>query len=377
MTSPTLSFDGDVLTLTAGGASSLYPAVSGKQGMYPPVPEGQYSIRREQLSITWMRPTKQRPLFEFMIEGMGEADRPYSSSSMRITLHPADSEGDGRCFIFGASVGSRNCINLFDHFSDFLSDLKSLFKQLDLSDISLTVSYAQETKSSAEPAPIGSNNPAVGASLGLNRLKGLVPDSVIADLAESAGKYGITNKLRLAHFLAQCAHESAGFKVTHENLNYSAKGLKKIFPKYFLKNRHSVSDYARQPQKIGSLVYALRMRNGNEASGEGFLYHGRGYIQLTGKANYEDFAKFIGDDQIEKEPDLVATKYPLASAAFFFNSKHLWSICDKGSDDATITAVTKRVNGGVIGLADRTERFKEFYKLLTTDLPQVENKRNL
>jgi putative chitinase len=105
------------------------------------------------------------------------------------------------------------------------------------------------------------------------------------------------------------------------------------------------------------------MGNGDEASKDGFKFRGRGYIQLTGKDNYKNFAKFIGEDTIEN-PDLVATKYPLASAAFFFDSNKLWSICDKGSDDITVTAVTKRVNGGTIGLPDRIKHFKEYYNLL-------------
>jgi putative chitinase len=195
----------------------------------------------------------------------------------------------------------------------------------------------------------------------LAALKGHVPDAVIAQIPDTAKKFNITNPLRLAHFLAQCGHESGGFKAIQENLNYSADGLKKIFPKYFPGNLNE--SYARQPEKIASRVYASRMGNGDETSGEGFKFRGRGYIQLTGKSNYTNFAKFIGEDTVTN-PDLVATKYPLASAAFFFDSNKLWSICDKGADDATVTAVTKRVNGGTIGLADRIKHFKEYYNLL-------------
>ena len=93
-------------------------------------------------------------------------------------------------------------------------------------------------------------------------------------------------------------------------------------------------------------------------------FRGRGFIQLTGKSNYTNFTKFIGEDCVSN-PDLVSTKYPLASAAFFFNNNNLWSICDKGADVATVTAVTKRVNGGVIGINDRIKHFNEFYKLLS------------
>ena len=195
----------------------------------------------------------------------------------------------------------------------------------------------------------------------LQNLKGHIPDAVIAQIPETAKKFNITNPLRLAHFLAQCGHESGGFKAVSENLNYSADGLKKIFGKYFPGNLNE--SYARQPEKIASRVYGGRMGNGDESTGEGFKFRGRGYIQLTGKNNYTNFAKFIGEDTVSN-PDLVATKYPLASAAFFFDSNKLWSICDKGADDATVTAVTKRVNGGTIGLADRIKHFREFYGFL-------------
>ena len=195
----------------------------------------------------------------------------------------------------------------------------------------------------------------------LDKLKGHIPDAVIAQIPDTAAKFNITNPLRLAHVLAQCGHESGGFKAVNENLNYSADGLKKIFPKYFPGNLNE--SYARNPEKIASRVYASRMGNGDEASKEGFKFRGRGYIQLTGKSNYTNFAKFIGEDTIAN-PDLVANKYPLASAAFFFDSNKLWAICDKGATDAVVTEVTKRVNGGTIGLPDRIKHFKEYYSLL-------------
>jgi putative chitinase len=197
--------------------------------------------------------------------------------------------------------------------------------------------------------------------LNIQKLKGHIPDVVIAQIPETAKKFNITTNLRLAHFLSQCGHESGGFKAVSENLNYSADGLKRTFGKYFPGNL--AESYAKQPEKIASRVYANRMSNGDETSKEGFKFRGRGYIQLTGKGNYTSFTKFIGEDCVAN-PDLVATKYPLASAAFFFDSNKLWSICDKGADDATVTAVTKRVNGGTIGLADRIKHFKEYYNLL-------------
>lgn len=198
--------------------------------------------------------------------------------------------------------------------------------------------------------------------MNIEKLKGHVPDSVLAQIPDVAAKFNITNPLRLAHFLAQCGHESGGFKFVNENLNYSAKGLRSIFPKYFPTDELA-KQYERQPEKIASKVYGGRMGNGDETTKEGFKFRGRGFIQLTGKDNYSKFAKFINEDTVAN-PDLVATKYPLASAAFFFNSNGLWAICDKGADVATVTAVTKRVNGGTIGLDDRINHFNEYYNLL-------------
>lgn len=197
--------------------------------------------------------------------------------------------------------------------------------------------------------------------LNIQKLKGHIPDTVIAQIPDTAKKFNITTNLRLAHFLSQCGHESGGFKAVSENLNYSTDGLKKVFGKYFPGNL--AESYAKQPEKIASRVYGNRMGNGDEASKEGYKFRGRGYIQLTGKANYVSFTKFIGEDCVTN-PDLVATKYPLASAAFFFDSNKLWAICDKGADDATVTSVTKRVNGGTLGLTDRIKHFKEYYNLL-------------
>jgi putative chitinase len=215
-----------------------------------------------------------------------------------------------------------------------------------------------------ESAPVAATKPAVvipPSEFKLEALKGHVPDAVIAQIPDTAAKFNITNPLRLAHFLAQCGHESGGFKAVSENLNYSAKGLLGTFGKYF--NATTAAQYERKPEMIASRVYGSRMGNGDEASKEGFKFRGRGYIQLTGKSNYTNFTKFIGEDCIAS-PDLVATKYPLASAAFFFDSNKLWSICDKGATDADVTAVTKRVNGGTIGLPDRIKHFKEYYALL-------------
>ena len=200
-----------------------------------------------------------------------------------------------------------------------------------------------------------------GSPINLEKLKGHIPDSVIAQIPTVMEKFQINTPLRLAHFLAQCGHESGGFKATQENLNYSADGLKKIFPKYFPGN--IAESYARNPEKIASKVYGGRMGNGGEETKEGYKFRGRGYIQLTGKENYTSFAKSIGEDTVAN-PDLVATKYALASAGWFFSKNGLNAISDKGADDATVTAVTKRVNGGTIGLPDRIKHFKEYYHLL-------------
>jgi len=200
------------------------------------------------------------------------------------------------------------------------------------------------------------------SSFKLAALKGHVPDAVIAQIPDTAVKFNITTPLRLAHFLAQCGHESGGFKAVNENLNYGAKGLRGTFGKYFPTDALA-SQYEKKPEKIANRVYSSRMGNGDEASGEGWKYKGRGFIQLTGKSNYAAFDKTV-DEDIIATPDLVATKYPLMSAAFFFNNNSLWTICDKGADVATVTAVTKRVNGGTIGLEDRIKHFNEYYNLL-------------
>ena len=197
--------------------------------------------------------------------------------------------------------------------------------------------------------------------LQLNRLIAHIPDAVIHQIPDCAEKFNINTALRLAHFLAQCGHESSGFKATQENLNYSADGLKKTFPKYFPDNL--ADSYARQPEKIAARVYANRMGNGDEASKEGYKYRGRGYIQLTGKDNYGAFDKSV-DDDILNHPDTVSEKYALLSAAWFWNSRSLNALADKGSSDAVVTEITKKVNGGTIGLDDRIKHFKAYYALL-------------
>lgn len=197
--------------------------------------------------------------------------------------------------------------------------------------------------------------------LPIYKLAGALPQHVLDQIPDTAAKFNITNTIRLAHFLSQCAHESANWNATVENLNYSADGLRATFRKYFPNGDYDA--YARNQPKIGARVYANRMGNGDEASGEGYNYRGRGYIQLTGKNNYTAFSNFIGDDCVAN-PDKVANDYPLASAAFYFNSNNLWPKCDQGSSQDVITEVTRAVNGGTKGLDDRIKHFNHYWGLL-------------
>ena len=194
-----------------------------------------------------------------------------------------------------------------------------------------------------------------------DKLKGLVPQTLIDDMVA----HEINTPLRAAHFLAQAAHESGGFKFKSENLNYSKDSLLKVFPKYF--TPASAEAYHRQPEKIASRVYANRMGNGNEASKEGWKFKGRGYIQLTGKDNYKAFSDWAKEPFIMENPDQVADdKYAGLSAIWFWNKNGLSKIADTDNlrDDKTIIKITSRVNGGTHGIVDRTERFNNYKKIL-------------
>lgn len=197
--------------------------------------------------------------------------------------------------------------------------------------------------------------------MNLGKLPKLLPETVMTELPSVIKLFHIATELRLAHFLSQCAHESGNFKQVEENLNYSASRLVQVFPKYF--NTSLSQAYAHNPEQIANIIYANRMGNGRIETGDGFKYRGRGYIQLTGKKNYIRFAQVINDDVINN-PDLVATKYPLSSAAFFFSDNQLWKWCNAGSSDLAIENVTKRVNGGTNGLDERISWFKTFYTAL-------------
>jgi len=194
------------------------------------------------------------------------------------------------------------------------------------------------------------------------KLKGQITDSVYNEIQSVIDIFSINTPVRLSHFLGQCAHESGNFKFTSENLNYSTKGLIATFPKYF-KQPGLAEAYARNPERIASRVYADRMGNGSEGTSDGWKFRGRGYIQLTGKSNYMAFDAFVNEN-ILSEPDLVAKKYPLLSAGWFFHKNKLNNISDKGMSEQVILELTKRINGGTNGLQDRIKYTTKFGKLL-------------
>jgi putative chitinase len=178
---------------------------------------------------------------------------------------------------------------------------------------------------------------------------------------KAAMAYYKLTPVRAAHFFAQTAHETGGYQLFTENLNYSADGLNKIFPKYFKNAGRDAAGFARNPEKIANVVYASRMGNGDIASGDGWKYKGRGALQLTGKENYKLFSEYLKKPEILTQPDLVATEYSFESAMFFFDRNKLWTICDQGINDASILALTKRINGGTHGLEDRKEKTYKYY----------------
>lgn len=198
----------------------------------------------------------------------------------------------------------------------------------------------------------------------IEKLQGHIPLPVIQQIPSVMDSFKINTSLRLAHFLSQCGHESGQFNKVYENLNYGAEGLVRTFKKYF-PTLALAKQYERKPLAIGARVYASRMGNGDEASQEGYKFRGRGYIQLTGKANYISLSAFLPGIDLVANPDLVATQFPLVSAAWFWTvSKNLNVIADRGATDDVVTAVTLKVNGGDNGLPDRLAHFKEYYALL-------------
>lgn len=179
-------------------------------------------------------------------------------------------------------------------------------------------------------------------------------------LHETAEYYDMyKNKKRAAAFLAQVAHESGGFNFVKENLNYSAKGLMTTFKKYF-PTEAIAKQYERQPEKIANRVYANRMSNGDETSGDGYKFCGRGLIQLTGRANYTKFAADLGIGLDETVAYLETPEGAVSSAGWFWDNNNLNSYCDK--DD--FIGLTKRINGGTIGLEDRKHHYEIALKAL-------------
>jgi len=201
-----------------------------------------------------------------------------------------------------------------------------------------------------------------GIQFKLDKFNGQIPPNVIEQIPDTALKFGIENPLRLAHLLAQCGHESGGFKLSEENLNYTAPRLCAVFPKRFTPD--IAKGYSRKPEMIGNRAYALKNGNGDEASGDGYKFRGRGFIQLTGRSNYAAFDAYVEDD-ILANPDLVASKYALASAAFYFKNNNLWNLCDKGNTEKHVQVVTRRVNGpAMLGLSERQQLFRKYYSNL-------------
>lgn len=197
-------------------------------------------------------------------------------------------------------------------------------------------------------------------TIDVNRFKKVFPACKDADkfcnlLDNLLPAAGIDTKERVNMFLAQCGHESGGFTAFSENLNYSAKGLRTVFPKYFPDD--SVANaYERNPEKIANKVYANRMGNGPESSGDGWKYRGRGMIMTTGRVNYTEFSKYSGIDAVNN-PDLLSTDISVAikSAIWFWNKNNL----NKFADAKDILGATKKINGGTHGLEDRTDKYNK------------------
>jgi putative chitinase len=174
-------------------------------------------------------------------------------------------------------------------------------------------------------------------------------------------QYDIDTIARMGGFLSQCIHESGGFTVLEENLNYSKDGLLKVFPKYF-KDSATAEMYARKPEKIANRVYAKRMSNGPEESGDGWMFRGRGIIQITGRENYTLCSQFMfSDDTLVKSPDLLLDPYyAIHSACWFWQKNNINELADRQD----VVAMTKRINGGVIGLAERIHLYNNVIETL-------------
>lgn len=201
--------------------------------------------------------------------------------------------------------------------------------------------------------------------MNVDNLSAALPASVVAELKEILKTRQIS-KVQLCAFLANCKHESGNFKAVEENLNYSATGLAKTFPKRYSAGgvpNALANSLHRKPEKIANNLYSNRMGNGTEASGEGWKYRGRGYIQLTGKSNYMLFDATVVDN-ITENPDLVATKYPLTSAMWFFDANKLWVLAAQSENINSFKSLVKRINGGYNGMAEREQNFKKFMSMI-------------
>jgi len=196
------------------------------------------------------------------------------------------------------------------------------------------------------------------------QLAQIIPGNAYVDqwhdaLSQLLPDYGIDTPARVASFLAQCAHESGGFTALKENLNYRAVTLRRVFPKYF-PDDDIANAYAGKQEMIANRVYGGRMGNGDEHSGDGFRYCGRGLIQLTGKDNYQAFADSI-ETAVEDVPEYLATfEGAVQSACWFWESNNLNQFADSGD----IETMTKRINGGTIGLEDRIKHYNHALHVL-------------
>lgn len=188
---------------------------------------------------------------------------------------------------------------------------------------------------------------------------GTVPDGIWGkNTARAAQAYFRLSRVEAAHFFGQLACETGNFKLFSENLNYSAKRLLEVFPRYF-KTLESAQAYVGNPEAIANKVYANRMGNGPEESGDGWRYRGRGAIQLTGKNNYITFSKI--KPEVLTNPDLVALAYAFDAAKWYFDHNNLWTVAKQGIGEASIKRLTKAINGGYNGLETRTKKTYEYY----------------
>jgi putative chitinase len=196
------------------------------------------------------------------------------------------------------------------------------------------------------------------------QLKQLLPKNPYIDqwhkaLSQLLPDYEINTPQRIAAFVAQCAHESGGFVFLTENLNYKAESLTKLFGKYF-PNLAVAKEYERKPEKIANRIYANRMGNGDEASGDGYKYRGRGLIQLTGKTNYAWFAASLEISSEEAAEYTQTFEGAAQSACWFWETNKINAFADKGD----IVGMTKRINGGTIGLEDRKKHYEHALHVL-------------